>query len=246
MTREEALAYYQPIRASVRRILAEAVRVCNQSDLKRAAKLLGLWADEKIILPEVDAAVEMLIDLALFEPNQRGRRAYDVFLSDKAPKANAEDLRVAQRMSAAFFSLFRCTGHHEVAGVELEDLLNGGRKLWLMDERMEESASDAGAFGMRIFDAGLFHVGFGIAAPTNDETAEFAVQSVTRNGRSTFRHSLAATLYSDSISGRANFAPEIEEAMLESLTTALFSITPSHDLSIVGRTSRRTRTRKSK
>jgi hypothetical protein len=246
MTREEALAYYQPIRASVRRILTEAVRVCNQSDLKRAAKLLGLWADERIILPEGDQVVEMLSDIALFDPNQRGRRAYDVFLSDKAPKVNPTDSQVAQRMSAAFFSLFRCAGHHEVAGVELEDLLNGGRKLWLMDERMEESAPDAGVFGMRIFDAGLFHVGFGIAAPTDDETAEFTVQSVTRNGRSPFRHSLAATLYGDCISGRTQLAPEIEEAMLESLTTALFSIAPSHNSSIVGRTSRRTRTRKSK
>ena len=91
MTREEALAYYQPIRASFRRILTEAVRVCNPSDLKRAAKLLGLWADEKIILPEGDEVVEMLGDIALFEPNQRGRRAYDVFLSDEAPNVNAAD-----------------------------------------------------------------------------------------------------------------------------------------------------------
>ncbi len=45
MTREEALALYHLIRASVGQILKEAVRVCNQSDLKRAAKLLGLWAD---------------------------------------------------------------------------------------------------------------------------------------------------------------------------------------------------------
>jgi hypothetical protein len=162
--------------------LTEAVRVCNQSDLKRAVKLLGLWADEKIILPEGDEVVEMLGDIALFEPNQRGRRAYDVFLSDEAPNVNAADSQVAQRMGAASFSLFRRAGHHEVAGVELEDLLNGGRKLWLMDERMEESAQDAGVFGMRIFDAGLFHVGFGIAAPTDDETAEFTVQSVTRQG----------------------------------------------------------------
>ena len=38
----------------------------------RAAKQLGLWADGKIVLPEDDEAAEMLADVALFEPNQRG------------------------------------------------------------------------------------------------------------------------------------------------------------------------------
>ena len=75
MTREEAAALYHPIRASVRRILKDAVGVCNQSDLKRAAKALGLWVDEKIVLPEEKGPLEMLSDIALFEPNQRGRRA---------------------------------------------------------------------------------------------------------------------------------------------------------------------------
>jgi hypothetical protein len=42
MTREEALAMYHPIRASVRRILSSAISVGNQADLMRAAKQLGL------------------------------------------------------------------------------------------------------------------------------------------------------------------------------------------------------------
>jgi len=36
MTREEALALYRPIRASVRRILRAAIRVCNQSETRSA------------------------------------------------------------------------------------------------------------------------------------------------------------------------------------------------------------------
>ena len=80
MTREEALALYRPIRAAMRRILSAAFPACNQSDLIRAAKQLGLWVDGKISLPEDEQAAEMLADIALFEPNQRGRRAFDVFL----------------------------------------------------------------------------------------------------------------------------------------------------------------------
>src|SRR5271165_1251663 len=94
MTREEALAMYHPIRASVRRILSAAFRVCNQADLMRAAKQLGLWADGKIVLPEDDEAAEMLADVALFEPNQRGRRAFDVFLAARHVQAAVEAVQL--------------------------------------------------------------------------------------------------------------------------------------------------------
>ena len=205
MTREEALALYHPIRGSIRRILTAAVPVCNQSDLMRAAKQLGVWADGKIVLPESNDAAGMLCDIALFEPNQRGRRAFDVFLADQAPQLDAIDFNLAQRMGKAFFSLFHCAGRHEIAGVWLEDLLDGDRKVWLTDEIMETSAPTEGAFGMRIFDAGQFHVGFGIVAPSDDETTQFSVQGVTRNGKTPFRHSLAVTLYGDSLRRACRF-----------------------------------------
>jgi hypothetical protein len=212
MTRDEVLTLYHPIRASVRRILSAAVPICNQSDLMRAAKQLGLWADGKIVLPEGGEAVEMLSDIALFEPNQRGRRAFDVFLSDKARQLHVADFELAQRMGKAFFSLFRCTARHGIAGVRLDDLLDGNRSLWLMDESMEASAPAEGAFGMRLFDAGEFHVGFGIVVPSDDETARFSIQGITHNRRVPFRHSLAVTLYGDSLHGSLPVSAELEDA----------------------------------
>jgi hypothetical protein len=225
MTREETLALYRPIRASVRRILKEAVGACNPSDLKRAAKVLGLWVNEKIALPEEEGPVEMLSDIALFEPNQRGRRAFDVFLGAKARKLDAADFEMAQRMGKAFFSLFRCAARHEVAAIWLDDLLDDNRKIWLMDEGMEASAPIENAFGMRIFDAGEFHVGFGIVAPSDDETTEFSVQGVKRNGRTPFRHSLAATLYGDAIYGSGLMSPESDEAFTYALAELVESRT---------------------
>jgi hypothetical protein len=64
----------------------------------------------------------MLSDIALFGPNQRGRRVFDVFLASKA--RDAADFELAQRMGKAFFSLFRCAARHGIAGVWLEDLLD--------------------------------------------------------------------------------------------------------------------------
>jgi hypothetical protein len=217
LTREEALALYLPIRASVRRILSAAISVCNQSDFMRAAKQLGLWADGRISLPEGDQAAEMLSDIALFEPNQRGRRAFDVFLASKARQLDASDFELAQRMGKAFFSLFRCTARQGIAGVWLEDLLDGNRSLWLMDEGMEASAATKGAFGMRLVDVGVFHVGFGIVVPSDEETTEFSIQGITRNGRVPFRHSLAVTLYGDSLRCSTPLAPELGDAFTSSL-----------------------------
>ena len=246
MTRDEALTLYHPIRASVRRILKEAVGVCNQSDLKRAAKALGLWAKEKIVLPEEEGPVEMLSDIALFEPNQRGRRAFDLFLSERASELEPADAELARRMGHAFFSLFRNSGPHESGGIWLESLLDDKKRLWLMDERMEEISSTASAFGMRIFDAGPFHVGFGIAAPSDDETAEFAVQGMKDSGRAPFRYSLAATLYGDSIHGLEYLALEIDEAMFESFTATFLSRGPSNQSSSGSRPSQQGRPRKAK
>jgi hypothetical protein len=220
MTREDALASYHPIHASVQRILSAAIPVCTQSDFVRGAKQLGLWTDGKISLAEGDQAAEMLSDIALFEPNQRGRRAFDVFLAAKARKLDTADFELAQRMGKAFFSLFRCTARHGIAGIWLEDLLDHNRSLWLMDEAMEASTPAKGAFGMRLFDAGEFHVGFGIVAPSDEETTEFSIQGVTRNGRIPFRHSLAVTLYGDSLRDSMPLAPELLETITSLLSGA--------------------------
>ena len=212
MTREETLTIYRPIRGAVRRILSAAVPVCNRSDLRRAAKQLGLWADERILPPEGDDAAEMLSDTALFEPNQRGRRAFDHFLSDRARQLDAADFEMADRMGKAFFSLFRSTARHGTAGIWIDDLLDGNRNLWLMDEAMEASVPTGETFGMRLFDAGAFHVGLGIAVPADEETTQFSVQAKTHGGRLPFRYSLAATLYGDSLHDSLPIAPDLEDA----------------------------------
>ena len=246
MNREDALGLYRPIRAAVRRVLSAAISTCNQSDFTRASKQLGLWVDGMRSLPEDEQAAEMLADIALFEPNQRSWRAFDGFLDGRTLQLDPADCELVQRMGKAFFSLFRCTARHEVAGVWLEDLLAGNRKLWLMDEGMESSAATSGAFGMRVFDAGDFHLGFGIVAPSDEETTEFSVQGMTRNGRTPFRHSLAVTLYGDSLRGRASLSPEVED-VFSTLLAGLVEFGPSSRRPVgAGPTSQRGRARKYK
>ena len=84
---------------------------------------------------------------------------------------------------------------------------------------------------MRVFDAGELHVGFGIAVPSDDETTEFAVQSMTRNGRTPFRHSLAVTLYGDSLRGRVPLDPEVGD-VFSALLAGLVESGPSSGRSV--------------
>ncbi len=139
----------------------------------------------------------MLVDVALFEPNQRGRRAFDRFLEDKGGQLGAADRALAERMAAAWFSVFRLAGRHEAAGLWLEDLLDNNRRLWLVDEGLEVSAPDELTLAMRLFDAGPFHAGFGIIVQPDQETIDFCLSAKERGARLPFRYSLAATLYGD-------------------------------------------------
>lgn len=226
MTRAEVLARYRPIRAGIRRVLRQATQACSRADLNRAGKQVAPWAEAEDL--EDEDTAEMLVDVALFEPNQRGRRAFDRFLAEKGERLGAADRALAERMAGAWFSLFRVAEPHEAAGLWLEDLLEGNRRLWLMDEALEASAPEGAILGMRLFDAGSlfdagpFHAGFGILVGPDEETLDFCLEAKARGGPLPFRHSLAATLYGDRL--RASTPPSPADlALLQTLFEALTS-----------------------
>src|SRR3712207_6587708 len=139
MTRDEAFKLYRPVRAGIQRVLKVAPSACNQSDWMRAAKHLGVWSGDGISVDD-NTVVEMITDIALFEPNQRKKRAYDRFLDGPAQSLDPEDLDLARRIGNAFFSIFKMVNRHPAAGVWVEDILDGSRRIWLLDEGLEQSA----------------------------------------------------------------------------------------------------------
>ncbi|MFE1599404.1 hypothetical protein [Methylobacterium sp. ID0610] len=216
-TRDAILAQYRPIRRSIQAVLAQAVRSCKKSDLDRAAKQLGLVDDA---LLEDETVFDMLCDVALFEPNQRGRRVFDGFLRDRLASLAPSEQHVAGRMGSAFVSLFRVADWHEHAGVWLEDLLCSGRRLWLLDEGLEASAPENLVIGMRLFDAGPFYAGFGIVVEPREDLLAFCTAAAARGARLPLRASLAASLYADDIRMRSPTvvaAAEVPDAVVEAL-----------------------------
>ena len=220
MTRAEVLARYRPIRAGIRRVLSAATKACGRADLNRAIKQVAPWAEAEVL--EEEATAEMLVDVALFEPNQRGGRAFDRFLAEKGERLTGVDRALAERMVGARFSIFRVAERHEAAGLWLEDLLAGQHRVWLVDEALEVSASEDAVIGLRLFDAGPFHAGFGIIVAPDAETLDFCLAATERGEPLPFRHSLAATLYGDQLRASAPPGPA-DLALLEMLADMLIS-----------------------
>lgn len=222
ITRHEVLAQYRPVRAGIQRILRLAETACRPADLRRAIKQVAPWAEAEDLKDEETG--NMLVDIALFEPNQRGRRAFDQFLEDRGQQLGAADRALAERMTGAWFSLFRLTGRHEAAGLWLEDVLRDNCRLWLVDEALEASAPQEMTLGMRLFDAGPFHAGFGMIVEPDEETIDFCLQAKARDGPLPFRYSLAATLYGDQLRAAAPSGPAdlaLQRTLFETITSAL-------------------------
>ena len=216
-TRDMILSQYRPIRRAIQGVLAQAVHACKKPDLDRAAKHLGLVDDAQLA---DDTVFDMLCDVALFEPNQRGRRVFDGFLRDRLAALDPAEQDIARRMGGAFVSIFRVAERHAQAGLWLEDLLAAGRRLWLLDDSVEATAPEGLVIGMRLFEAGPFYAGFGIIVEPRDDLVAFCTRAAVRGDRLPIRHSLAAALYADDIQARS--LPVIEEvAVPDAIVEAL-------------------------
>jgi hypothetical protein len=220
MTRDQVLAQYRPMREAASRITGLAIQTAvTSADLTRAAKRIGMWSPTGIFGAEDDESNNMLHDIALFEPNQRGRLPFATFLQRQAHTLDPFDRALADLIRANRFSLFHVLGQHEIAGVWLEDILDGDRRLWFLEETLATPLPLGSVAGMRVFDAGPFHMGFGIVAFPDDETIDMSVVGQKRNGRQPFRYSLASTLYGDRLIAKRPVDPRTER-IVELLLTA--------------------------
>ncbi|GGG46958.1 hypothetical protein GCM10010964_37880 [Caldovatus sediminis] len=195
-TRTQVLAHYRPLRGAIRRVLRGAPLICTEAEVTRAAWLLGL--DPADPRAEPDAAIEMLADLSLFDPDASGRRAIDRFAAARGARgpATREDRALARRMAqTARFSVFHIAARHRAAGLWLEDMLDGGRRLWLVDEALETQRPGLTHLAMRIFDAGPYHCGFGIVAALDAAQAAACVLEQQMTGEPPFGPRFAAALY---------------------------------------------------
>ena len=96
MTKGEAMAARETMRASLTNVIRHAKSSCGASDLRRAAGQMGILAAGKILVPPDHHGFPMVCDSALFEANEHGIRPIDRFL-----KGPAQNLPEAERKIAA-------------------------------------------------------------------------------------------------------------------------------------------------
>ena len=195
MTRAEFLARHGATFESLELVRERADPCRGNGDFNRAAKQMGVWANGRCAIGEDHPAFPLLPDIAMFEPNERGVSAFDRFLSGPARYLPEDAAAMAQRMARARYSLFKSPGRHDIGGVWLEDLLDGGRRIWLADLKLEKQDLDGKVFGLRVVDAGPFHVGLGILVVTSAKIADVCNDAIQRTGRHPFPDCLAGALF---------------------------------------------------
>jgi hypothetical protein len=191
------MAAYRSIRTACDDVWDAAEARLTRAEMVRAAKLLRVWTEYGACFEKEERATVVTsgTDLALFEPNQLGRRSFDRFMATHAGGLDPTQRAVARQMAKAYFSIFRYVEPHEVTGVWLEDLLAHGRRVWVADRDLEEFAAGCPTFGLRLFDAGPFHIGLCVVPVTDEETIDLCVKARAGGRATPFRHSIAATLY---------------------------------------------------
>lgn len=195
MTPEETEVLYAPLRLSVQAVTSAALKGLYPPDIERAARRLGLWKRNTVAVEEDTEGFETIMDGALMEPNPLGVRPFDRFVEQQGASLTDDDRAVAGRMTRAWFSLFRVVAPHPSGGVTLVDLLHDDREIWVMDRGLGQSAKPGIVLAMRVFDAGPFHMGFGIVATLDDVSAMILSAAAKGNWDRTFRMPLSAVVH---------------------------------------------------
>ena len=107
MSANELAEHLASLQESTIKIRAVALKSVGLSDMKRALERMGVrFPDEPNSLTG-PGDLEMMADLTFFEPNDRGIRPFDRFLSGPALRLPEHELDIARRMGRSFFSVFR-------------------------------------------------------------------------------------------------------------------------------------------
>lgn len=153
---------YQEVREAFRRALNQAVGMCTRAELADAMAILGLAEAQS------DDEVERVSDVALYSrpgnpfARQRRKRPIDRIAPKLAKNLDPLAAEIARHLPNAFYTVCEVRDGHPDGGVVVNDLMNEGRPLHLMDVSLAISAPNRTLFGIRLLDLGAWHVGFGI------------------------------------------------------------------------------------
>lgn len=134
------------------------------------AKRIGIMDEDGAVLVDDDGddtfeALAPAFDLAIYASAPDGINMIRRYVQEKQGLLTEKEGRVLDAMAHAQFSVYRVERKHEIAGMWLADMLNGG-EIWLMDKGLEANAKPGMVFGTRLFKPDDFWMTTGLAVPT--------------------------------------------------------------------------------
>jgi hypothetical protein len=175
---------YQAAREALQRALRACAAKLTDADRAAAEDILGLDAFTEL---DEDIAI-YLADTCLYsrpgDPFVRGRARRPV---DRiAPKLNLKGdplaATIAERLPHAFFSVFEIIDTDPSGRVAVKDLVDGGRRLEIMDNALAKSGKRGTVFTGRFVNLGPWHAGFGIVVTLKKSEAAAIVVAVSHSG----------------------------------------------------------------
>ena len=167
MDRDQARTEYRKILAGVVRHHQAMDRHVTGAAMARIAKRLGLRVKGGVI-EAGDDEMTLVSDLAVYGRVAGSTRAIDRYARAVSGSLDTFDQELLGALRRSWFSVFRFTSRHPMAGWYVDDRLLDRTGLWLMNEALEHSAREGMGLGTRLFEFGGFVVSTGGAAPLTD------------------------------------------------------------------------------
>ena len=193
MDREQARAAYRKILAGVVRHHQAIDRHFTGAAMARIAKRLGLRVKGGVI-EAGDDEMTLVSDLAVYGRVAGATRAIDRYARAVAGSLDTFDEDLLKALRRSWFSVFRFTSRHPIAGWYVDDRLLDRTGLWLMNEALERSAR--AGIGARVFEFGSFVVTTGGAAPLTGTLMDGLVDDLReRQGRGAMKDADVMAFY---------------------------------------------------
>lgn len=179
MTRRALLKRYRSYRKACTAVQTAALGHVSAEGLQLVFRQLGLL-DGGVLVTDYEEDLVLGFDLALYTARPGRSRTIDRFAKLQAD-TSAETSQMLQALCRSFFSIFRFSRPHDVAGLILEDTLRGG-EIWLMDEGLEATAVLGTLVAMRLAQPDDFAISCGVVIPINADQLEDLADRLAHTG----------------------------------------------------------------
>jgi hypothetical protein len=170
MTRRETLRRYRHLRAIVTDHHSAALQFVAEDTILEHAKRLGMVTGGTLIFDD-EKQLTLLYDLALYTARVGRSRAIDRYARAAQLPGGSDEALVLEALRRTRFSIWRIERRHDITGLILTDLRDGG-DFWLIDENMQASVANGWVFAARILQPENFVMTNGVIVPVQPQIVE--------------------------------------------------------------------------